>query len=54
VAVISCGALNEYGHPHSETVKRLSVFTDHIFRTDEVGSVRVYSDGERLWVQSER
>lgn len=54
VAVISCGALNEYGHPHSETMKRLSVFTDHIFRTDEVGSVRVYSDGERLWVQSER
>ena len=53
-AVISCGESNEYGHPHSEVLKRLDVFTDHIFRTDRLGSVRIYTDGEVLWVQSER
>ncbi len=54
VAVISCGALNEYGHPHKEVLSRLSRFTEHIFRTDLLGSIRVYSDGEVLWVQSDK
>ncbi len=54
VAVISCGENNEYGHPHTSTLARLSLFTDHIIRTDQLGSVRVYSDGNVLWVQSER
>ncbi len=53
VAVISCGENNEYGHPHSEVLKRLGIFTDHIFRTDQLGAVRIYTDGSVLWVQSE-
>ncbi len=53
VAVISCGALNEYGHPHSVTMTPLSAFTDHIFRTDEHGSIRVFTDGALLRVQSD-
>lgn len=54
VAVISCGAGNDYGHPHSAVLTRLGIFTNHIFRTDQLGSVRIYTNGEVLWVQSER
>lgn len=54
VAVISCGAFNEYGHPHTAVLDRIGHFTDHIFRTDELGSIRIYSDGETLLVQSDR
>jgi len=54
VAVISCGSFNEYGHPHTAVLNRIKRFTDHIFRTDELGSIRIYSDGETLLVQSDR
>ena len=54
VAVISCGPQNEYGHPHKETLDRLSVYTDHIFRTDLSGSIRIYTDGKTLVVRSDR
>ena len=53
-AVISCGAQNEYGHPHKETLQRLSVYTDHIFRTDLSGSIRISTDGETLTVKADR
>ncbi|MBE6657285.1 MAG: MBL fold metallo-hydrolase [Ruminococcaceae bacterium] len=54
VAIISCGAQNEYGHPHAETLQRLAIHTEHIFRTDQLSSIRVYSDGNALLVQSDR
>lgn len=54
IAVISCGALNEYGHPHSAVLERLRVFTEHIFRTDEHGSIRVFTDGTLLWAKSDK
>lgn len=53
-AVISCGPQNEYGHPHKETLDRLSVYTEHIFRTDQSGSIRIYTDGETLVVRCDR
>lgn len=54
VAVISCGAFNEYGHPHTAVLERIGQYTNHIFRTDELGSIRVCSDGKTLLVQSDR
>ena len=54
LAVISCGPYNEFGHPHSSVLDRLSSHTPHIFRTDESGSIRVYTDGTALLVQSDR
>lgn len=50
LCVISCGRDNDYGHPHKETLKRLGAHTDKIYRTDELGTITVYSDGEKLYV----
>ena len=45
-AVISCGAGNDYGHPHRETMSRFRDAGVTVFRTDTLGSVRADCDGE--------
>jgi len=54
VAVISCAKNNDYGHPHRETVALLNNYNIQTFRTDQLGSVRIYSDGRVLLVQSDK
>lgn len=44
-AVISCGAGNSYGHPHSETISRLNDHDAEIYRTDVMGDITIISDG---------
>jgi competence protein ComEC len=51
-AVVSVGAGNPHGHPAEEVVARYEGVP--LYRTDEDGNVTVTSDGERLWVRSER
>lgn len=46
--VISCGAGNDYGHPHQETLQRLQDIGSEIFRTDLQGTVRAVSDGANI------
>lgn len=46
--VISVGADNRYGHPHEEVINLLDRFEISVFRTDEMGTVVVKSDGENL------
>ena len=41
VAVVSCGKNNRYGHPHEETIERLKEVGACIYRTDELGAVRI-------------
>lgn len=53
-AVISCGAGNSYGHPHDSVIKRLSAYTDKIYRTDLCGTIVFESDGNELTVSTER
>ncbi len=54
VAIISCGADNEFGHPHASTLDRLAAAGCTILRTDQNGTVEVVTDGEGMWVHVER
>ncbi|HOR00545.1 MAG TPA: MBL fold metallo-hydrolase, partial [Anaerolineae bacterium] len=54
VAVISVGAGNSYGHPTAEVLQRLQAAGAQVLRTDECGDVEVVTDGEQLWVRTER
>lgn len=49
VAIISCGADNEYGHPHSEALDRLNKNgVAEIYRTDVSGTIKVSTNGKQL------
>lgn len=52
--VISCGAGNEYGHPHSEVVARFEEMDIQIYRTDTMGTVTIKTDGNVLDIATER
>jgi len=51
LAVISVGKDNDFGHPSLRTVKRLERAGAEIYRTDEKGTVRIESDGEKIRVK---
>ncbi|PIR72849.1 MAG: hypothetical protein COV26_01535, partial [Candidatus Nealsonbacteria bacterium CG10_big_fil_rev_8_21_14_0_10_36_23] len=61
IAVISVGAnkevknpdcdnkeRNKYGHPHCEVLERLAKYDITVLRTDEVGDIKIISDGAIL------
>jgi competence protein ComEC len=48
VAVLSLGANNPFGHPHTEVLRTLSDPALRLFRTDRHGAVSVFSDGTTL------
>ncbi len=52
IDVISVGAGNSFGHPTQETLDRLQ--GDAVLRTDENGDVTVSTDGEGIWVETQR
>jgi competence protein ComEC len=56
IAVISCGADNKFGFPKEEVIKRLGekVGKENILRTDIDGTIDFITDGERMWVETER
>ena len=56
VAVISAGADNPFGHPADEVMDRLSesLGEGSVYLTAEDGTVTFTTDGERLWVETER
>jgi competence protein ComEC len=53
-AVISCGAGNEYGHPHAETVAALTSRGMAVYRTDQHGDVELTTDGARYLFRTSR
>lgn len=46
--VISCGAGNSYGHPHQETMDRLSEQKTKVLITQDTGAIMMHTDGEEL------
>jgi competence protein ComEC len=46
--VISCGANNDYGHPHKEPVSRLKDADVIIFRTDKMYDIVAFTDGTEI------
>ncbi len=52
LAVISAGRGNRFGHPHPDVIARLAQHRKHVLRLDEVGGVRVLSDGQTLVVHA--
>ena len=51
-AVISVGYANRFGHPHPETIRRLTDRQTVIYRTDTHGAVVFKSDGRKLEVDT--
>jgi competence protein ComEC len=54
VALISCSADNQYGHPHDEVLDRLADRGVEVYRTDRDGTIEVVTDGVEYWVQTQR
>jgi competence protein ComEC len=54
IALISAGKNNSYGHPHTETLERLSAAGSVILCTKESGAVQVRIKGEKIWVNTYR
>ena len=52
VAVICVGEGNDFGHPSDETLAKLDGMK--LYRTDEQGTINFTTDGEKLWVATER
>ncbi len=53
ICVIMCGENNDYGHPHSNILKRLAKYTDEIYRTDICGDIVIASNGYDLEIKYE-
>lgn len=47
-AVISCGAGNDFGHPHQETLAALAARNIEVYRTDLQGTVVATTDGSNI------
>ena len=45
-AIISCGEGNEFGHPHSVTLRHLDALDIPITRTDQVGTILISTNGD--------
>ena len=53
-ALISCGAGNDYGHPHKETMKKYHAMKLKIFETDKNGTITLTSDGKGYEISTEK
>lgn len=47
-AVISVGELNDYGHPHKETLELLDLLDITVYRTDWNGDIVMFTDGKSI------
>jgi competence protein ComEC len=54
ISVLSIDAGNRYGLPHPEALARLAATGAPLYRTDQAGTIRLTTDGHRLWVKTAR
>jgi len=47
-AIFCCGRDNPFGHPHSEVIEAWETTNCDILRTDELGNIFLYTDGESI------
>jgi competence protein ComEC len=52
VALISVGADNRFGHPAPDVLDRLA--GQSVYRTDESGDIRLTTDGDSVWISTQR
>lgn len=52
--VATCGADNDYGHPHTEVLRRLEAMGVTLYRADVHGNIVITSDGDTFNVSTER
>lgn len=52
VAVVSSGRDNRYGHPHQEVLETLASYDIKVLRTDELGDIKIISDGKLLRIKN--
>lgn len=52
IIVVSAGEGNRFGHPHPEMLARAAAIGATVLRTDELGTIEVITDGERMWWQA--
>ena len=54
IVIISAGTGNSFGHPHPETLARITAVGATILRTDELGTIEFISDGSGYRIQAYR
>lgn len=54
VSVITVGAENQNGHPHSDTIERLVTFGSDVYRTDLHGTISITTNGINYSVSTEK
>ncbi len=53
-AIILVGEGNSYNHPGKYTISRLNDIKAEIYRTDEVGTIELVSDGTEITIETEK
>jgi len=51
LCVIEVGLDNKFGHPHQDALNRLAQNNCLVKETKDLGTIRVFSDGKRWWVE---
>ncbi len=54
VSVISVGKSNSYGHPNPLLLEQLGKIKSKVFRTDLSGTIKIVSDGQKWYTQTEK
>lgn len=53
-AIISVGKDNSYKHPHKEIIQKFKQFGTKIYRTDQLGTIMVHSNGSEFRITTEK